>query len=140
MTTSDKAIEEAEVNVLEYHATQITNRFTRFYKKALIAFAILGVTNTVALVGFGIVLDNQSDLSADIQQQRFDTLVQFCQDTNQRNAAVNKEINDAVLQQSDAEQKANAEGTAAFRLIINASVPYTENCTEEASNLVKGTQ
>jgi len=123
---------------LEEHNAQVQAQFSRWLKRGLIAFGIIAVCVTVALIGFGLSLKNQNDLSNDIQQQRFDTLVQFCQDTNQRNNNVNKEIDKAIHDLPEEQQPRANERADPFRLIINAAVPYHENCTEEARNLVKG--
>lgn len=100
--------------------------------KALAAFIIVGLTCAAGLFLFGLVLN-------EIQQQRFDSLVQTCEETNKRNLKVNAEIDTAVdnlpaNKQTD-EQKA---GTDAFRLIISAAVPYTDDCHAYAKERVKG--
>lgn len=73
-------------------------RLRRFFTGALIAFAIIGLATTAALLGFGIVLRDQqqtqdqlkalvkqnNQFASDIQQQRVDFTRQTCEDTNHR--------------------------------------------------------
>jgi hypothetical protein len=100
--------------------------------KALMAMVVVGLSCAAAIFGFGFVLK-------EIQQQRFDSLVQTCEETNRRNVKVNAEIDSAVdalpaNRQTD-EQKA---GTDAFRLIISAAVPFTDDCHAYAKERVRG--
>lgn len=99
--------------------------------KALAAFIVVGITCAAAIFGFGLVLK-------EIQQQRFDSLVQTCEETNKRNKNVNSEI-DKAIEALPARKQAKAEKDAGpFRLILNASVPYTDDCHEYANERVKG--
>lgn len=64
--------EELEVK-LDAYINKIETRLSRWLRRGLIAFAIIGVACVVALAGFGIVLRQ-------IQQQRYD----FCVSQNER--------------------------------------------------------
>lgn len=100
--------------------------------KALAAFLIVGLTCAAALFMFGLVVN-------EIQQQRYDSIVQTCEETNRRNIAVNEQIDSAVDQLPPKRQtEQQKEGTAAFRLIISAAVPYTKDCQAAAKERVKG--
>jgi len=103
----------------------------RVLTKALTAFVVVGLSCAAAIFGFGFVL-------REIQQQRFDSLVQTCQETNQRNQKVNAEIDSAINNLPEQQTKEQEAGTAAFRLIIEAAVPYTDDCHAYASERVKG--
>lgn len=100
--------------------------------KALAAFLVVGLTCAAALFLFGLVIN-------EIQNQRFDSLVLSCEETNARNLKVNAEIDTAVDDLPPEKQTPEQEaGTAAFRLIISAAVPYTEDCHAYAKERVKG--
>jgi len=99
--------------------------------KALTAMVVVGLSCAAAIFGFGFVLK-------EIQQQRFDSLVQTCQETNQRNQKVNAQIDTAINQLPKEQTKEEEAATAAFRLIIEAAVPYTDDCHAYAKERVKG--
>lgn len=100
--------------------------------KALAAFIVVGLTCAAAIFGFGLIIK-------EIQQQRFDNLVQTCQDTNQKNVNVNNEIDNAIDAFPKGKQRDKAQENAGpFRLILNAAVPYTEDCEGFAKERVKG--
>lgn len=120
------------------HQEYLELRLARFFAKCLAIFAVLGVTNAVALLGFGIVLGKESDLTNRIQRQRYDALLQSCAETNQRNQDVNSRIDDAIAKLPPKGQARAKEKAKPFRLIISAAVPYKRNCPEYASARVKG--
>lgn len=46
---------------VDEHAEEVEKRFEKFFKKALIAIAFVGITSTIALGGFGYVLVQQNN-------------------------------------------------------------------------------
>lgn len=131
-------------------------RLTKFFKGALIAFAIIGLCTAGALVGFGVVLkaqQNTADQLADlvkanqdfakaIQDQRRESIRTSCQAQNERNKATR----DALTEGSD-EDIRNAQTEAAKNEIrrrrdvtialIDALAPR-DNCEEAVRRAVKG--
>lgn len=66
---------------------KLTERLARFITKALIAFAIIGITSAVAIGGFGLVLGKIKDTRKDFV---FDT----CTAQNKRNSNTVKAFNE----------------------------------------------
>lgn len=127
---------EAGIKILELKLEEfeqrIDKRLSGFVIKILIAFTILGITSIGAAAGAIIAL-------GEIQDQRYNSLLESCQDQNQRNLAVNDQINQAVQDIPPEKQtKEQKQGTAAFKLIISAAVPYTPDCEAFANERVKG--
>lgn len=136
---------KADRRDLSPHQRELEERLSRFFAKALAAFAVLGTTCAVALLGFGIVLQKQSDLTTrlkeiteSIQQQRYDSLVASCDDTNSRNIDVNNKIDDAIAQLPPAQRVPAEKQSKPFRLIISAAVPMTLDCYAFANARVQG--
>lgn len=123
---------------LTAHADRIETRLRRFYSRALGAFAVMGVACAVALVGFGIVLDSQKTQTHNIQQERYDALLQTCLDTNVRHDNVIKRINRAAKRVP--KKKRDPQGIKTFESILEAAVPYTTDCRVFAHERVKGAQ
>jgi hypothetical protein len=123
---------------LERHANRIEERLHRFFSRALIAFAVLGIASAVGLLGFGIVLKKQARVSQQIQQQRFEVQVENCVQQNIRHDNVIAKIDQAVAA-TPKKDKAQAEKSAGpFKLILEAAVPYTEDCVAVARSRVRG--
>ena len=120
------------------HQEYLELRLARFFAKCLAIFVVLGVTNAIALLGFGIVLGKESDLTDKIQRQRYDSILQNCGETNQRNRDVNSRIDDAIAKLPPKGRAKAKEKAKPFRLIISAAVPYTKDCPNYASARVKG--
>jgi hypothetical protein len=118
------------------HADRIETRLRRFYSRALGAFAVMGIACAVALAGFGVVLDAQKTTTATIQNQRYDALLQNCLDTNVRHDNAIKKIDDAA--KNVPKKRRDPKGIAAFKAIIEATVPYTSDCRKFASSRVRG--
>lgn len=124
---------------------QLEARLRSFFAKCLMIFAVLGVSCAAGLLGFGIVLGKQGDLTDKvaaqnvvIQDQRFDAALSYCNDTNSKHIAVNDEIDKAIAQ-LPADQRVPAEKQSKpFRLILSAAVPLTLDCYAYASNRVHG--
>lgn len=120
---------EERLDKFEKH---LDDRLRNFFIKVLIAFAVLGLTSVSAAAGAIIALN-------EIQNQRYNSVLESCQDTNQRNTAVLDQINQAVQNIPPEKQtKEQKQGTAAFRLIISAAVPYTPDCESFAEDRVAG--
>jgi len=120
------------------HQEYLEERLRTFFAKCLAIFAVLGITTAVALLGFGIVLGKQKDLTHQIQVQRFESLLQGCIDTNQRNVAVNQQIDSAIAKLPPKGRSQAKEKAKPFRLILEAAVPYTPNCFDAAMRRTKG--
>lgn len=110
------------------HAAKIEDRLNHFFARALAAFAVIGVVCGLALLGFGLVLDGQSQITKDIQTQRFNTLVLNCDQQNRRH-------DDAI---AESEQRLSKNVQGAVIAIIDALQPYVENCVAYANARVKG--
>ena len=122
------------------HQEYLEERLRSFFAKCLAIFAVLGVTNAVALLGFGIVLGKESSLTDTIQRQRYDALVTSCADTDQRNIDVNNRIDDAIQALPPKGRKKGRAAAKPFRLILNAAVPYKKDCPRWAEARLKGSQ
>lgn len=123
----------------------IEARLRSFFAKCLMIFAVLGVSCAAGLLGFGIVLGKQGDLTdqvaaqnAAIQDQRFDAALSYCNDQNSKNIDVNDEIDKAIAQ-LPLDQRVPAEKQSKpFRLILSAAVPLTLDCYAYAEARVQG--
>lgn len=83
---------------LDNHAQDLEDRLQRFITKALVGFAVIGLTSALSIFGFGLVLSEQAKTSdrlaelvienkktADaIQRQRETSIREDCQHTNKR--------------------------------------------------------
>lgn len=121
---------------LTEHAERIEHRLRRFYSRALGAFAVMGIACAIALAGFGVVLDAQGDTTQTIQQQRYDSILENCLDTNVRHDKVFKRIDDAA--KKIPKKKQDPAGIATFKIILEAAVPYTSDCRKFASSRLRG--
>lgn len=87
MTSNDQA--EKLEDWLDEHVDQyvhvIEDQFRKWFIRGLVAFAIIALSSTVALVGFGYVLKEQQEFSDEIQQQREDATRANCEEQNARN-------------------------------------------------------
>lgn len=70
---------------LNQHAREIEERLNRFFSKALIAFAVIGMTSALALAGYGLVLRSEARQNELIQDQRREFVRFECEDVNTRN-------------------------------------------------------
>lgn len=113
---------------LEAHADRIEARLHRFFFRCLAAFAVLGLTSAISLLGFGVVLKQQARNSRDIQQQRYDTLMTNCLEQNRRHDRA----------QARAEEVLPLESQENVALLIAELQPHVGNCKDYADNRVKG--
>lgn len=115
---------------LDDHIAEIEERLRRFFTKALVAFAVLGITSAIGLFGFAFVLD-------EIQEQRYVSILDTCNDTNARHDNVIAQIDTAVASVPEGRRRELAEERAEpFKLIITAAVPKTEDCEAFAKDRV----
>ena len=97
----DRRIHPDELTGRRNGYAQLEKQLQGFFKKALVAFAVIGVTCFISLLGFGLVL-------REIQQERFDS----CTAQVTRHDAATK----ALIAGSDEDQK-NAPDEAARKEI-----------------------
>lgn len=117
---------------LDRFETHLDERLHGFFVKMMIAFALLGFTSVGAAIGAFVALN-------EIQDQRYNSLLESCQDQNDRNARVNNEINKALMAIPPGPKHDRAEkNTGPFRLIISAAVPHTDDCAAFAADRIKG--
>jgi hypothetical protein len=112
---------------LNDHADRIEARLHRFFMRALAALAIVGIASAVGLLGFGIVLKKQAEVSRDIQQSRFELQLDNCLKQNERH---NKTL-------TKAEERFSSEALTAVKLLVNELQPYTKNCVASSRNKVQ---
>lgn len=147
---------EELMQAFENHIGRTEARLHRFFVRALVAIAVIGLACAVSLFGFGIVLHKQQNtadqlavlveqnkqFAIDIQEQRRDSILESC---NTQNARHDGAIN-ALMEGSDLDQK-NAPNEAARAEIrrrrdvtialLDALAPV-EDCEEKAAEAVKG--
>jgi hypothetical protein len=149
---------------LEAHADRLEMRLHRFFKKALIAIAIIGFFTAVALAGFGIVLRQQQETSdtlkatasqlkdltlsnkkfaSDIQEQRADSIRDACTAQNKRHdgsiAALTKGANHDIAHAKElglkvTEVKRRRDVTIG---LLNALAPF-QDCEKLVKESVQG--
>lgn len=110
---------------------QLTARLSGFIKKALIGFAILGISCAVALGGFTMVLRAY-------QNQRYNVFVTNCEDSNDRNKKLLDRDNQRIWKLPIAQQKKALKQSEPYREIINTAFPYRKNCASYARARLKG--
>lgn len=112
---------------LEKHAAHIENRLRRFFTRALMAFAILGLTSAGSLLGYGLVLKKETRFSQEIQDQRFRSVLQQCLDQNRKHDRAIK-AGSLVL---------SRDNLAAFKALVDELAPFEPDCIAYTQNLVK---
>lgn len=115
---------------LQTHSEHVEKRLSRFFFKALLAFALIGITSAGSLLGFGIVLDQSANTSAEIQNQRFDNIYQNCIQQNTRHDRAITRANMILPKQA---QKV-------VSLLVDELQPYVADCKGFAATRVKGTK
>lgn len=106
---------------LEEHAHEMEDRLRKFFTKALIAFAIVGVTSAGSLLGFGILLKV-------IQNQRYDASYQNCRQQNIRH-------DEAVAEARKVFPKRTQKGVVD---VLDKLQPYIDDCAKQAKSRVRG--
>lgn len=125
---------------LERQSERNEERFHRWFLSGLIAVAIIGLTSAAALAGFGVLLTKQGNVTNQIQMQRYGAVLDACLDQNVRHDKVIQAIDDAVaaVPPPPANQQRARESAKPFKLILEAAVPYTEDCRRAAKNRTEG--
>lgn len=113
---------------LEDHAISIEKRLARLIAKALLGFAVIGITSAGALLGFGVVLKEQNRTSSEIQTQRYEASFQTCLAQNERH--------DAAIKKAKVILPKQAQQTVI--LLVNELQPFVEDCDKQARTRVKG--
>lgn len=129
---------EEVIAELQKHADRIEARLHRFFVRMLAVVAFIGLMSAFGLVGYGILLHKQHQTTDQIQAQRYDAILENCNDTNSKNIAVNEQIDKAIAALPINKQVTAEKQTPAFRLILNASVPLTRDCYAFADARVQG--
>lgn len=81
---------------LDEHTDRVERRFRRWFRNGLIAFAIIGLTSAIAIIGYGFVLRNESNQNDQIQAQRKAYVRDECNDINERHRRTDKAFNAEV--------------------------------------------
>jgi hypothetical protein len=130
-----KGYQELKKQISDF-SDKIEDRFHRWFVMALSAFAVMAIATGIALVGFGLLLARQNGVTSEIQNQRYGAQLDACLDTNQRHDRAFKLIDKAIAAAPNQKQAQASSGP--FKLIINATVPYTEDCRQLARDRVNG--
>ncbi len=103
----------------------LETRLRKFFFKALVAFAIIGLTSAGSLFGFGVLLKEQGKVDTQIQAQRYDTVLDNCEAQNKRNLQTIKK------------SKTLSPGTQrVVRLLVNELQPFQKDCKKLALSRV----
>lgn len=116
---------EALEAIVDEHVERLENRLATWLKRGIIAFAVIGIACAVALVGFGVVLNQ-------IQDTREDFVRTTCDAQNVRHdKAVNKfnKAADESIERNPEFAKEIEEGRSANIAIIEALAPL-QDCTK----------
>ena len=130
------------VDKLDQRGDELEKRFTRFYTRALGAFAILGFCCAISLGGFSFILKERDQTSRAIQNQRAEFIGNECRTTNRRH-----EVAVATLITGAEEDLAKAETSAIRRdirrrrdvtlALLDAVLPV-QNCKVVVEAAVQG--
>lgn len=138
------------------HIEQNNRRLRRFFIGAIIAFAIIGLACTAALIGFGIVLREQQktadqlstlvkqnqQFAIDIQKQRKDSIIESCTAQNARHdgsVEALKEGSDLDQQNAPTEAaKAEIRRRRDVTIALLDALAPVENCQQKAKEAVQG--
>jgi hypothetical protein len=109
-------------------ALAVAKRLRGFFAKALLAFAVLGLTSALSLFGFGITLSEQHENARLIQHQRYEAIFENCVDQNERH--------DRAIAKAELLLPERAQPTVT--LIVDELLPYVDDCVTFARKRVKG--
>lgn len=115
---------EALEKRLDEHIAKIEKRLAKWFRRGLIAYAIIGIAVTVALVGYGFVLD-------EIRNTREEFVRRDCEATNSRHdqatnaliAGSDEDIEKAPTPEAKAEIRRRRDVTLA---LINTVTPVQD--------------
>lgn len=110
------------------HRAVVENRLRRFFIRALVVGAILGVANAISLAGFSIILGDQADISDEIQEQRFDALKRTCDEQNERNRNTLRRAKEVFPERTQ----------LVIKVLVDELQPYVKDCKARAELRVKG--
>lgn len=102
---------------LDQHVAEIELRFSRWFRAGLAIVAVIGLTSTIALIGFGYAL-------REIQQQRRDV----CESQNRRHDSTLKAVESAKFRTPETKQ-------VTIKL-INSLVPV-QDCKKSVKSPLK---
>lgn len=136
-----EAFHEEMLDELSQHAERIEARLRRFFFRALLAFAVIGVTSAGALFGFASVLRAYNDVGSQIQNQRKAYVRETCQDTNDKHrkavsALVTGSSADIAAATSEAEKNDIRRRRDVTLALLDAIAPV-QNCQAQASDAVQ---
>lgn len=117
---------------LTKHAQAVSDRFHRWLVIGLAAFSIIALSSAAGLVGFGILLNKQGNVTQDIQQQRAATIRGNCEDQNQRNYSTVVKLNKAVafeIKKHPARAEQIRQSAEVSIGLINALAPH-QDCVQ----------
>jgi hypothetical protein len=95
----------------------------------MVFMALIGLTSAIALVGFAVYLDNQGELTRQIQEQRFNSFLQSCEEQNVHH--------DRAIEKSMKVLDPNAQ--KAVRALVDELQPKVDDCKAYAQDRVDGT-
>lgn len=123
------------------HVDEIDRRLRYFYTRALVAFAVIGITSALAIFGFGYVLSQQTDKGKEIQKQRKAFAQEACHETNDRHdrataALVTGSTSDIQAAQTEAEKNDIRRRRDVTLALIDVIAPK-QNCDVQAQEAVQ---
>lgn len=119
----EKALEKHEKALTE-HAERLEDRLSRFFSKALVAFAVIGMISAISIFGFGVVL-------REFQNQRKAFVRITCEDQNERHDNTTDKL--TKLAQADIDSRKTEAGKEEVRRrrdvtigLIDALAPHQD--------------
>jgi hypothetical protein len=115
---------------IETHTRRVERRFRRWLIIGLTAFACIALTSSAALIGFGFLLAEQSNITHQIQDQRKDSIRAQCLDQNKRHDstafALHLAMKDAIKRDPHRAREISRSSRVSLGL-IDALAPH-RNC------------
>lgn len=126
---------------LTKHAQRIEARLSRFFFRALLAFAVIGITSAGSLFGFAAVLRAYNDVGQQIQAQRKVYVKQTCKATNKRHkeavsALITGSTSDIKAATTEAQRNDIRRRRDVTLALLDAIAPL-QNCKAQAKTAVK---
>jgi hypothetical protein len=117
---------------LTAHAAEVQRRFHRWFIITLSAFAIIALSSTVGLIGFGVVLGKQGKTTDEIQQQRRDFVRGSCTDQNRRHDDTSRRLLRAmrVAIRRNPERREQIRQSSEVSLGLIDSLVPKQNCVQ----------
>lgn len=117
---------------------ELQDQIHTWIRRGLIAFAIVGIACGASIGGMSVLLTKQGNTTNEIQMQRFKSFLDICLDQNTRHNNVISRIDAAISVIPPPKQAAAKEKAKPFKLILEAAVPYTDDCVQASEDRVKG--